>query len=107
MAALVYMYDHEARELPKRLTRDFHDRHDLAHTTLHVHLDHDSCLEVTVLKGRGSDVQQFADHVIAERGVRHGHVVYLPADGAHSHGRGESHSHTHGHSHAPKRRKAG
>ena len=34
VAALVYMYDHEARELPKRLTRDFHERHDLAHTTL-------------------------------------------------------------------------
>jgi CopG family nickel-responsive transcriptional regulator len=111
VAALVYMYDHEARELPKRLTRDFHERHDLAHTTLHVHLDHESCLEVTVLKGRGSDVQQFADRVIAERGVRHGHVVYLPADGAHTHGRGETHSHAHshapGHSHTHKRRKTG
>ena len=86
VAALVYMYDHEARDLPKRLTRDFHHRHDLAQTTLHLHLDHDNCMEVTVLKGRGSDVQEFADHIIAERGVRHGHVVYLPADGAHSHG---------------------
>ena len=37
-------------------------------------------MEVTVLKGRGSDVQHFAEHIIAERGVRHGHVVYLPAD---------------------------
>ena len=106
VAALVYMYDHEARELPKRLTRDFHARHDLAHTTLHVHLDHENCLEVTVLRGKGADVQQFADGIIAERGVRHGHVVYLPADGAHSHGRGASHSHAHGHSHVPKRPKA-
>src|SRR5580698_3093456 len=71
VAALVYMYDHDARELPKRLTRDFHARHDLAHTTLHVHLDHENCLEVTVLKGKGADVQQFADGIIAERGVRH------------------------------------
>ena len=108
VAALVYIYDHEARELPKRLTRDFHDRHDLAHTTLHVHLDHDSCLEVTVLNGRGAEVQKFADRIIAERGVRHGHVVYLPADGAHSHGRGESHSHSgHAHSHNGRKRKAG
>jgi CopG family nickel-responsive transcriptional regulator len=110
VAALVYLYDHEARELPKRLTRDFHDRHDLAQATLHVHLDHESCMEVTVLKGRGADVQQFADHIISERGVRHGHVVYLPADGAHTHG-GASHSHEHGHghghSHGPRRRKAG
>jgi CopG family transcriptional regulator, nickel-responsive regulator len=105
VAALVYLYDHEARELPKRLTRDFHARHDLAHTTLHVHLDHESCMEVTVLKGRGAEVQQFADHIIAERGVRHGHVVYLPADGAHSHDAGARHSHSHEHRH--RKRKAG
>ena len=102
VAALVYIYDHEARELPQRLTRDFHDRHDLAQTTLHVHLDHENCLEVTVLKGRGAEVQRFADHIIAERGVRHGHVVYLPADGAHRHGRGETHTHAH----APRERNA-
>jgi CopG family nickel-responsive transcriptional regulator len=70
VAALVYAYNHEARELPKRLTRDFHKHHDLAQATLHVHLDEESCMEVTVLKGRGSDVQRFADHIIAERGVR-------------------------------------
>src|ERR1700684_2355521 len=45
VAALVYLYAHDARELPKRLTRDFHDRHDIAHSTLHVHLDHESCME--------------------------------------------------------------
>jgi CopG family transcriptional regulator, nickel-responsive regulator len=106
VAALVYIYDHEARELPKRLTRDFHAHHDLAHTTLHVHLDHESCMEVTVLKGRGAEVQQFADRIIAERGVRHGHVVYLPADGAHSHGRGETHSHGHGRAHRHRARKS-
>ena len=94
LAALIYIYEHEARDLPKRLTRDFHDRHDLAQATLHMHIDHDSCMEVTVLKGRGADVQQFATRIVAERGVRHGRVVYLPADGAHSHGRGETHSHS-------------
>jgi len=106
VAALIYIYDHEARDLPKRLTRDFHHRHDLAQATLHMHLDHESCMEVTVLKGRGSDVQELADHIIAERGVRHGHVVYLPADGAHSHGqkRGAGETHRHGHRHGHRRR---
>ena len=71
-----------------------------------MHLDHDSCMEVTVLKGRGSDVQEFADHIIAERGVRHGHVVYLPADAAHSHGQTGGHAGTHSHSrrHSQRRR---
>ena len=113
VAALVYLYDHEARDLPKRLTRDFHHRHDLAQTTLHVHLDHDSCMEVTVLKGRGTDVQEFADGIIAERGVRHGHVVYMPTEGAHSHERGAAATHVHGtgrghgHAHPPRRKRAG
>ena len=105
IAALVYLYDHAARELPKRLTHDYHERHDLAQATLHVHLDHESCMEVTVLKGRGADVQEFADHIITERGVRHGHVIYLPAGGAHSHGSGETHRHgrRHGPSHHRRR----
>jgi CopG family nickel-responsive transcriptional regulator len=107
VAALIYLYDHEARDLPKRLTRDFHERHDLAQATLHVHLDHESCMEVTVLKGSGAEVQKFANHIISERGVRHGHVVYLPAEGAHAHGRGETHSHGHRHTHSHRRRKAG
>lgn len=101
VATLVYVYDHEARELPKRLTRGFHEHHDLAQATLHVHLDEASCLEVTVLKGAGSEVQAFANHVIAERGVRHGHVVYIPATGGN--GRHHGHSHDRGHSHAHSR----
>ena len=81
VATLSYVYDHDVRDLPKRLTQGFHDHHDLAQATLHVHLDHKTCLEVTVLKGRAADVKAFADHVIAERGVRHGHVVFIPATG--------------------------
>ena len=78
VAALVYIYDHAARELPKRLTETFHDHHELSLSSLHVHLDHDSCMEVTVLKGKTGAVQHFAEHVIAERGVRHGRVVMMP-----------------------------
>ena len=113
IAALVYVYDHEARELSKRLTRSFHQHHDLSLTAMHVHLDHDSCMEVTVLKGRGTDVQEFADGIIAERGVRHGHVVYMPTEGAHSHERGAAATHVHGtgrghgHTHSSRRKHAG
>jgi CopG family transcriptional regulator, nickel-responsive regulator len=87
IATVSYIYDHAARELPKRLTKEFHAHNDLAQATLHVHIDHASCLEVTVLRGRSGEVKAFADHVIAERGVRHGHVVMMPIepDSAHGH----------------------
>ena len=106
VATLSYVYDHASRELPKRLTQDFHEHHGLAQATLHVHLDHDSCLEVTVLKGRSAEVKAFADHVIAERGVRHGHIAYMPADvGAHPHDPDLERRHDHSHFHAPADRK--
>ena len=110
VAALVYVYDHHARDLPKRLTQKFHDHHNLSQATLHVHLDEASCLEVTVLKGRGAEVQAFADRVIAERGVRHGHVVYMPApEGvahSHSHSRGLGYAHSYRLSHKRARRRS-
>jgi CopG family nickel-responsive transcriptional regulator len=102
VAAVVYVYDHSARNLSKRLVRLFHDHHDLAYATLHLHLDHDSCMEVTLLKGRASDVQRCADAVIAERGVRHGRTVMVPVDLAqevHRHGKEAAHAHSHAHVH--------
>lgn len=100
VAALVYVYDHEGRELAKRLTRSFHDHHDLSLATMHVHLDHESCMEVAVLRGGMADIRHFAEHVISERGVRHGKLVAIPVEVAsesHRHGgdRGRRHLHTH------------
>lgn len=82
VAALVYVYDHARRDLPGRLANEFHDHHDLAVSTLHVHLDAGRCLEVAVLRGAAGDVRHMADHVIAERGVRYGQLVLLPQGGA-------------------------
>lgn len=95
VAALVYVYDHAARQLPRRLTETFHDHHELSLSSLHVHLDHDSCLEVTVLKGKTGAVQHFAEHVIAERGVRHGRVVMMPTESARPRRKTAAHQHRH------------
>jgi CopG family transcriptional regulator, nickel-responsive regulator len=46
--------------------------------TLHVHLDSSNCREVTVLRGDLGEVRHFAEHVVAERGVRHGRLVVMP-----------------------------
>ncbi|GHA30106.1 putative nickel-responsive regulator [Devosia pacifica] len=79
VGVLSYVYDHGARELAKRLTSTFHDHHGLTISSLHVHLDHHNCLEVSILKGAVPAVQHVADHVIAERAVRHGQLAIIPA----------------------------
>ncbi len=98
VAALLYVYDHTRRELAKRLTEAFHDHHDISVATLHLHLDHDACLEVAVLRGATEDVRHMAEHVIAERGVRFGQLVVVPANlttEGHTHGGGRAQPHVH------------
>jgi CopG family nickel-responsive transcriptional regulator len=101
VAVLSYVYNHHERELSRCLTHAQHDHHDLAVSTLHVHLDHDNCLESVVLKGTVSAVRAFADTVMAQTGVRHGHLQLIPArigESRHAHGSesgGQAHSHTH------------
>jgi CopG family nickel-responsive transcriptional regulator len=79
VAALVYVYDHETRQLSKKLVHDHHSHADMSLATLHVHLDEASCLEVSLLKGQKSEVQHFASHLIGEKGVRYGQLVVVPA----------------------------
>ncbi len=78
VATLTYVYDHERRDLARRLTHVQHDHHELNVATLHVHLGHDTCLEVAVLKGPHGAVQELADAVVTQRGVRHGHLHVVP-----------------------------
>lgn len=80
VAAVVYVFDHSMRDLSKRLVATLHDNHQLVLSTLHVHLDHDHCMEATVLKGKSSQVQAVANQIIAERGVRHGRLIMIPAE---------------------------
>ncbi|MDR3518859.1 MAG: nickel-responsive transcriptional regulator NikR [Azospirillaceae bacterium] len=102
IAALVYVYDHMARELSKRLVQSFHDHHELSLSTMHVHLDHDSCMEVTVLRGQVAEVQRFAESVIAERGVRHGRLFLVPVERQEQeHAHGEVPNRSHGHFRVP------
>lgn len=97
VGTLTYVYNHEERELARRLTTVQHEHHDLAVSTLHVHLDHDNCLETVVVQGATRQVRAFADAVIARPGVRHGELYLIPvdvSDSSHTHGQGKG-RHTH------------
>lgn len=97
IATLSYVYDHGTRQLAQRITEAQHARHDLTVASLHVHLDHDACLEVAVLRGPAGAVRALADAVTAQRGVRHAALNLVPAtvvEERHDHGFGP-HRHSH------------
>ncbi len=71
MGTVTVVYDHHARELAERLTDLQHSFHDRIVSALHVHLDHDNCLEVLVVRGRGADVGDLVLRIRSLRGVKH------------------------------------
>ena len=97
VATLTYVYDHSIRDLPQRIIAAQHDHHELGIATTHVHFDHDSCLEVSILRGRADAIQRLADSLTAQRGVRHANLHMIPAKltgHRHSHEPGgEGHNH--------------
>jgi len=75
VGTVTLVYDHHVRMLNEKLTSIQHDYHHAILSTLHVHLDHDNCLEVLVVKGRAGDVRKVADVLISTKGVKHGRLT--------------------------------
>ncbi len=97
IGALTFVFDHETRDLARRITTAHHQRHDLSVASMHVHLNHESCLEVSVLRGALAEVRSFADAVASQRGVRSAKLHLIPARIAteeHVHG-DKRHQHEH------------
>ncbi len=69
---LTLVYDHHKNDLARRLMDIQHDDHECIVTTMHVHLDHNNCLEVLVLKGEPQRVRLLADRLVSCKGVKHG-----------------------------------
>ena len=75
VGTVTLVYDHHVRLLSEKLTGIQHDFHHSILSTLHVHLDHDNCLEVLVLRGMASEVRKVADALISTKGVKHGRLT--------------------------------
>ena len=80
VASMSYVYNHHERELSRRLANIQHAHHDLFRATVHVHLDHENCLEVSLLEGPTRVVRDVADAIAAETGVRHSQVKLIPVE---------------------------
>lgn len=75
VGTITLVYDHHVRLLPERLTELQHDHQHTIVSSLHVHLDHDNCLEVLVVRGKSNEVHTLANLLISTRGVKHGQLT--------------------------------
>jgi CopG family nickel-responsive transcriptional regulator len=75
VGTVTLVYDHHVRMLNEKLTGLQHSHFHQILSTLHVHLDHDNCLEVLIVRGKASEVKKIADTIISTKGVKHGRLT--------------------------------
>ena len=75
VGVITLVYDHHTRQLQNKITDIQHEYHHQVISTNHVHLDHDNCLEVVIVKGRAGHIRAMAQKLIAIRGVKTGDLT--------------------------------
>ncbi len=68
------VYDHHTGQLMDSLTQMQHEYNEEIVCNTHIHLDHHNCLEVIVLSGLASRLQEIANRLTSLRGVKHGNL---------------------------------
>jgi CopG family nickel-responsive transcriptional regulator len=74
-ATLTLVYDHHKTHLSDKLLELQHRHTDMVVSTMHIHLDHDHCLEVIVLRGRAGALQHMASELRGLKGIHKGQLV--------------------------------
>lgn len=77
--AIVIVYDHHRRNIDQEINEVQHDFHHLILSTQHVHLNHETCLETIVVKGKASELTILADKIVTIKGIHHGKLIMTRA----------------------------
>jgi CopG family nickel-responsive transcriptional regulator len=79
--AITLIYDHHVRMLSDKLNDVQHEHYRAILSTVHVHLDHDNCLEVVLVRGKARAIEKLANSLIATKGVKHGRYALTASAG--------------------------
>lgn len=118
-ASVTLVYNHHVRELSEKLTSLQHELGEQVRSAMHVHLDHEHCLEIVVMQGNSDQLKETANRMVGTRGVVQGAAEYIATEtlslsntGRRTHfhehdGRWHAHPHEpeHAHESPPKRTK--
>lgn len=69
------IYNHHVKGLSDLLLELQHEHHDMIVSVMHVHLEHEHCLEVMVIRGDASRARELAGRLIGVKGVKHGKLT--------------------------------
>ena len=71
VGTITVIYDHTKRGLSNAIADIQHDYSDLIKSSVHIHLDHDNCLEVVIFDGEGELIKEMDERLMALKGVKY------------------------------------
>jgi len=71
LGTITMVYNHNTRELARKLTRRQHEHPHAVLAATHVHLDHDLCAEAILVRGPAAQLRALADELRRQKGVLH------------------------------------
>ncbi len=80
IGSLVVIYDHHQRELTEKMLEIQHQYHHLFQSTMHLHLDHNNCMEIIAVRGNLGKLKQITQKLVGLKGVKLGKLTITAID---------------------------
>lgn len=101
---IVLVYDHHVTNLPLDLMELQHEYHQHIISNMHIHLNHEQCLEIIAVRGVLSELRELKNKIQVQKGVLYAELsVTFVDDHRHGHDSDSGHTHDdahHGHAHS-------
>jgi len=70
IGSITMVYNHHEREVSKEVLHLQHDYNDIIISTQHIHIDHENCLEVVIVRGTVHQITDLHNALKASAGVK-------------------------------------
>ena len=75
IGAIALVYNHHQRQLVNKLLDIQHNFYDVVISSQHIHIDHDNCLEIMIVKGLSGVIRDFYNKIKSIKGVKHINII--------------------------------
>jgi len=70
IGSITMVYNHHEREISKEVLHIQHDFNEVIISTQHIHMDHENCLEVVIVRGAVNTITDLYHHLKSSPGVK-------------------------------------
>ncbi len=75
---ILLFYDHHSTNLVDEMMHIQHDYHEMVLASTHIHIDHNNCLEIIVVRGKPKLLKELSNRLIPLKGVFYGKLTVAP-----------------------------